>query len=444
MINKIKKLRNHQGFLKYFSSVSWLFGEKIFRMIIAMIIGILVARYLGPEQFGLLNYVISFVGLFGIIATLGINNIVVKKLVVNPAEKNVLLGTAFIIRVIGSILLMIVLTLFIQFTSNDSTTNMYIYILAFSTVILSFNVIDLYFQSEIKSKLVAISNLIALVITSLIKIVLIIYQAPLFYFVIMILVDSLLLALSLIYFYYKDNNKIKEWYFDKDKAKILLKEGFPLVLAAFAMSIYLKIDQVMIKELLGNTAVGYYAAAVRLSEALYFIPIAISISLFPSIIKTKENSDIYKKRIQALFSFLIWLAIIIAIPMTFLSNYIINILYGEAYQEAGNVLMIHIWAAVFVFLGEASSRWFINENLQKLLFYRTIFGAILNIILNYYLIQMYGIYGAAIATIISQVFSVYLFNLFGKQTQIIFKLQTKGFLAPYYYGKEYMKNRGIK
>lgn len=438
MIKKIIELNNNNGFKKYFKNTSWLFGEKIFRMSVGMIIGILVARYLGPEKFGLLNYVISFVGLFGIIATLGINNIVVKKLVNNPHDENKLLGTSFVIRLIGSIILMLILTLFIQFTNNDNITNMYIYILAFSTVILSFNVIDLSFQSKVKSKFVVYSNIFTLVITSIIKLVLISMEAPLISFVIMILLDSLLLAIFLIYFYYKDHNKIATWFFDKEKAKELITEGFPLVLAGFAMSIYLKIDQVMINEMLGNESGGYYAAAVRLSESLYFIPIAISISLFPSIINSKKDIVKYKNRMQALFSFLIWFAILIAIPLTYFSDFIIDVLYGEAYQKSANVLMIHIWAGIFVFLGEATSRWFINENLQKLLFYRTALGAVLNIILNYYFIQSYGIYGAALATIISQIFSVYIFNLFGKKTFEIFKIQTKSFFAPYYYIKQYL------
>lgn len=442
MISINKYLKNHQGLKKYVSNISWLISEKIIRMIIGLFIGVLVARYLGPKQFGLLNYVISVVGLFGIIATLGINNIVVKKLVTYPEDKNIILGTAFCIRIVGSIILMLILTIFIQLTSNDNTTSMYIYILAFSTIILSFNVIDLYFQSKVKSKFVVYSNLFALMITSAIKVILILTSAPLFAFVIMILIDSFLLSIVLIYFYNKQNNKITAWFFDKEKAKEILKESLPLVLAAFAMSVYLKSDQVMLNQILGNEAVGQYAAAVRLSEAFYFIPIAVSISLFPALINAKDNINIYNKRLQTLFSLLVWAAILIAVPMTFLSEFIIHLLYGEAYKEAGNILMLHIWAGIFVFLGEASTRWFINENLQKQLFYRTALGAMLNILLNYFFIKSYGAYGAALATIISQFFSVYIFNLFGKRTFILFKVQSMAFLAPYFYGKELLYYKG--
>jgi len=438
----LNKLKSHKGFMKYFKNTSWLFGEKFFRMFVGMFIGVLIARYLGPDQFGLLNYVISFVGLFGIIATLGINNIIVKKLLNDEKSQDTILGTAFGIRIFGSIILMFILTIFMQFTSNDSSTNMYIYILAFSTVVLSFNVIDLFFQSHVQSKFVASSNLFALIVTSIIKVYLIVVEAPLIAFIVVILFDSFILASSLIYFYFKTNNNIFKWSFDVKFAKQILKESWPLVLAGLAASVYLKIDQIMLMEMVGNKAVGHYAAAVRISEAWYFIPIAISASLFPAIINAKKiDNALYSERLQQLFSFLVWFAVLIAIPMTFFSEILINTLYGEAYFQAGPVLMLHIWSAVFIFLGEASTRWFISENLQKYLFYRTAMGAILNIFLNYILIGKYGVYGAALATIISQFFSVYIFNLFGKNTWPVFKLQTLAFFAPYIYAKKYLINR---
>jgi O-antigen/teichoic acid export membrane protein len=439
MISKLKQLKNHQGFIKYFKNTSWLFSEKIFRMFISLFIGIFVARYLGPNQFGVLNYVISFVGLFGIIATLGINNIVVKHLVNNKNLKNTILGTAFSIRLLGAMLLIFILTIFMYISNNSSLINTYIYILAFSTVILSFNVIDLFFQSRIKSKFVANSNLFAMILTSAIKVYLIIIKAPLIAFITVILLDSFILASGLIYFYLKTNNNILKWSFNMKLAKQILQESWPLVLAGLAVSIYLKVDQIMLMEMMGTEAVGHYAAAVRISEAWYFIPIVISSSLFPAIINAKKNDNkLYFKRLKQLLSFLVWFAIFIAIPMTFFSKNLIDTLYGNAYYQAGPVLMLHIWGAVFIFLGEASSRWFISENLQRYLFYRTLMGAILNILLNYFLINHYGIYGAALSTIISQFFSVYIFNLFNKKTLPIFKLQTFAFFAPYIYIEKYL------
>lgn len=191
----------------------------------------------------------------------------------------------------------------------------------------------------------------------------------------------------------------------------------------------MKIDQVMIKEMLDNKAVGDYAAAVRLSEAWYFIPMVITSSLFPAIINAKKISEeLYYKRLQKLYDLMVWMAITIALPMTFLSDWVVNLLYGTKYSEAGNVLIINAWAGIFVFLGIASNKWFMIENLQQFLFYRTFAGAIFNFILNVILIPEIGIQGAAIATLFSQMIAAYLFDFFTDITRKIFFMKTKSLL----------------
>jgi len=188
----------------------------------------------------------------------------------------------------------------------------------------------------------------------------------------------------------------------------------------------------MIKEMLDSESVGQYAAAVRLSEAWYFIPMVISASLFPAIINAKKQSEeLYYARLQKLYDLMVWMAIAIAIPMTFMSDWIVELLYGSKYSESGSVLMIHIWTSLFVFLGVASSKWFITENLQRYSFYRTLAGLVVNISLNFILIPEFGIYGAAYATLISQIIASYLFNVANKRSRYTFLLQTNAILLPF-------------
>ena len=191
--------------------------------------------------------------------------------------------------------------------------------------------------------------------------------------------------------------------------------------------IYMRIDQIMIQEMLGEREVGLFSAAVRISEVWYFIPMIITASLFPSIVNAKKISEeLYYARLQRLYTFMVWLAIAIALPMTFLSDWLVTLLYGESYREAGQVLMVHIWAGVFVFLGVASGRWLISENLQWIAFYRTFSGAIINIILNFVLIPIYGLIGAAIATVIAQTMAAFVCDILSKKTRMAFfmKLNT--------------------
>jgi len=431
MTTKIKLLFKHQGFKKYFANTSWLFAEKILRMTVGLFVGIWVARYLGPDRFGLLSYAQSFGGLFSAIATLGLDGIVVRELVKHSEKESELLGTAFYLKLIGAFLTLIVLYIAIHFTSNDTYTKILIFIIASATIFQAFNVIDLYFQAKVMSKYVVFANSFTLLISSLVKIILIINQAPLIAFAWMVVLDSLVMALGYVYWYFKVKKEffLRKIEFKFKIAKQLLKDSWPLVLSGMVIAIYMRIDQVMIKEMLDNKAVGNYAAAVRLSEAWYFIPMVIASSLFPAIINAKKQSEeLYYKRLQKLYDLMVWMAIAIALPMTFLSDWVVNLLYGSQYNQAGGVLMIHIWAGIFVFLGVASSKWFIAENLQKFSFYRTLTGAILNIILNIILIPKYNIKGAAIATLISQGVASYLFNAFNYKLRGNFFMQTKSLL----------------
>jgi len=402
-------------------------------MAVGLFVGVWVARYLGPEKYGLLSYAQSFVGLFAAFATLGLDSIVVRELVKRPDRSGELLGTAFGLKLIGALAVLGILAIAVSFTSNDDYTDTLIFIIASATIFQSFNVVDMYFQSRVLSKYVVFANVISLFLSTITKIILILFQAPLIAFAWVVVFDSLVLAMGYLYFYFKKNAifSIKNLTFSQSTAVNLLRDSWPLVLSGVVVSIYMKIDQVMIKEMIDSEAVGQYAAAVRLSETWYFIPMVIGSSLFPAIVNAKKVSEeLYYSRLQKLYDLMVWLAILIALPMTFLSDWIVNLLYGKQYYDSGSVLMIHIWAGIFVFLGVASSKWFVTENLQKYSFHRTLAGAVINIALNYMLIPIYSIYGAAFATLISQVIASYLYNAINRRTIITFKLQSNALFLP--------------
>ena len=451
-MQRLKVLKNHQGFMRYFKNTSWLFGEKILRMVVGLFVGIWVARYLGPEQFGLFSYAQSFVGLFTAIATLGLDGIVVRELVKDESRRDELIGTAFWLNILGALGVLIVLAIAINFTSNDSYTSSLVFIIASATIFQSFNVVDMYFQSKVLSKYIVYANVISLFISSIVKITLILNEAPLIAFAWVILFDSFILASGFIYFYLKnrchseqlehhsvlDTESSFAWGFNKSTALSLLKDSWPLILSGIVISIYMKIDQVMIKEMMNAEAVGQYAAAVRLSEVWYFIPMVIASSLFPAIINAKKVSkELYYARLQKLYGLMVWMAIAVALPMTFFSDWVVNFLYGEQYNQAESVLMVHIWAGVFVFLGVASGKWFMIENLQILSFWRTFYGMSINIVLNFLLIPKYGIQGAAIATLAANLVAAFIFDYFNKVTRPIFymKLQALILIKKGYKGK---------
>lgn len=405
----VKEIISHEGFRRYFSNTSWLLGEKILRMVVGLFVGIWVARYLGPEQFGLFSYAQSFVGLFATIATFGLDSIIVRELVKNKSRQDLLLGTAFRLKLIGALAVLLILSLAVSFTSNDSQTNFLIIIIASATIFQSFNVIDFYFQSRVQSRYAAFANAITLFISSLVKIVLILIGAPLIAFAWVVMFDSAILSLGFIYFYLKTGKELMKWKFEKEMALSLLKDSWPLIVSGIVISIYMKIDQVMIKEMLGSEAVGQYAAAVRLSEAWYFMPMIIVTSLFPAIINARSSSEqLYYSRLQRLYDFMVWMAITIAIPVSFLSDWIINLLYGSQYNHAGSVLMLLIWAGVFVSFSLVTEKHINLINKQKYTLITTSSGAFINVIFNLFFINSYGIAGAAYSTLLSYAISNYI------------------------------------
>ena len=390
------------GSKKYFTNTSWLFFERISRMVIILLVGIYVARYLGPSNYGLLSYAQSFVVLFSTIATLGLDNIVIRDLVRNEKKRDELLGVTFVLKVAGSILLLGMLSVIVKFTTNNNFTNLLILVIALAIIFKSFNAIDFYFRSKVLSKYAVYARTTSVVSSAIIKLLLIYFKMGLIYFAAVMVIESIILAIVLIIMYTKQKLNIFDWRIKFDLAKRLLKDSWPLILSGIAISIYMRIDQVMIKEMVDTKGVGNYAVAVRLSGAWYFVPMAITSSVFPAIINAKKISEkLYYARLQKLYDLMTWLAIGIALPITFLANDIIRLLFGIQYQDAAGVLRIYIWAGIFVFLGVVSSQYLIVENYTRISFFRTFVGMLVNVILNIILIPKYGINGAAIATVVS-------------------------------------------
>jgi len=395
-------------------------------MVAGLLVGIWVARYLGPSQFGLFSYAAAFAALFSSIAKLGLDSIVVRDLVREPELRDLYMGTAFWLKLFGAIAMMAVIGISMLFTTSDDTTNLYVLIIASGAIFQSFEVIDFYFQSKVLSKFVSVCKITQLGFSSVFKIYLIYIKSELLWFVLVSLVDQVTLAITLYLAYRYQKIGMFFRHFDKKIAKKLLLDSWSLVLSGLVIMIYMRIDQIMIKEMLNEKEVGLYSAAVRLSEVWYFVPVLITNSLFPSILNARNVSEaLYSQRIQRLYSFMFWSAVVIALPMTFLSRELIIFLYGQSFSSASDVLMINIWAGIFVFLGVASAKWFICEGLQKYSTFNTVVGAVFNIALNFILIPKYGIQGAAIATVASYSIAAYFMNLFFKSSRKNFNLLSR-------------------
>jgi len=416
---------------KLIGNTGWLFADRILRLGVGLWVGIWTARYLGPEQFGLFNYSIAFVALFSVFATLGLDGIVIRELVENPGRKDEILGTVFTLKLAGGCVTLAAAEAFIYLLRpNDSTAHLLVSIIAAGTLFQSFDAIDFWFQSRVESRFAVYAKSSAFLAVSVLKIVLIVNHASLVAFAWAGSLEILLGSIGLVLSYRRHGQQLSAWRIDGKRIAEMLKAAWPLTLSGVAVIIYMKIDQVMLGEMLDDTAVGIYSAAVRISEVLYFIPVSIVASVTPALIAAKRTGiDLYRRRVFQLFRMMSVIALLIAVPMTFASDYAVRALYRSQYEGAGPILAVHIWAALFVFLGVAQGPWTINEGLTRLALFRTVSGAVVNVLLNLLLIPRYGPIGAAIATTASYALSAVLLNAVSGRTREIFWLQLKSILV---------------
>lgn len=411
--------------VKILSNIGWLTADKLLRMGMGLLVGVWVARYLGPEQFGLVNYASAFIGLFAVIGTLGLNSIVVRDLVSNPDQAGLTLGTAALLQLLAGFLAFILAVVSILLLRpDDGMTQWIVTILGTGLLFKASETAAYWFEAQVECKFVVWANNLVFLTFTVVKIILILANAPLSAFILAMLGETVFAALAVLAMFSTRGPGLAILGAQLARARTLLHDSWPLILAGLAVAFYMKIDQIMLGQMLNNEKVGIYSAAVRISEVWYFIPMAIVASLFPAIIDAKNTSEsLYYQRLQRLYDLMVKLSLAIAIPMSFLSDDLVDLLYGTAYAGAGTVLSIHIWSSVFVFLGVASSQWFVVENRQILSLQRTALGALVNVGLNLLMIPKFEVLGAAIATVIAQGFATFFFDALTKETRPMFAMK---------------------
>ena len=401
---------------KILSNISWLFFDKIIRILGGLIIGIWVARYLGTEQFGILNYGMAFVAMFSFLPNLGFNQIVVRDVTKYPEKTNQILGSSLVLKLLGSSLAVALIFLIVLNLNETDTIVKYVIILfSIGFIFQAFDVIDFFYQSQMLSKYVVFSRNITFIIINGIKIFLILHEYDLIWFVITATFGFFLDALFLIIAYTKTHKSILNWRFNKDMAFELMKNSWPLMLSAFLISIHMKIDQVMIGNILDTKQVGICSVTVKLSEFWYFIPAIIISTLMPYFVNLREaNQKLYNGRLMQLYSLMFWMGLSIGIFVMIFGEDVIRLLFGEAYTEAYSALVFNIWSGIFISQAMARGIWMISENLQIYRLYNNLIVVNINIITNIILIPKIGITGAAIATLLTQALGAWVVSFLWK------------------------------
>ena len=413
-------------------NTSWLAYDRVIRLAINLFVVGWMARYLGPRLYGLFDYATSITMLVGVLAAFGTNSIVIRDLVKNRERSGEILGSAFLIRQFGGIMTVVISTVVVFILNpEEPMTQLLVVVISITFVFASIDVVDLYFQSHIKSKYSVIANNTAFMLLSIIRILLIVYKAPLMAFAIAATVEVAVAQVGMLIIYRKvTGHFIFRWKWNFGIAKQMLRDSWPLMLAGASNYFMLKVSQIMLGNMASYTEVGEYAAAVKISEVWYFVPTVIYSSMYPKLVEFKAASEEkYYKRLMDYFTIMALISYLAVIPTFFLNEWIINIIFGSQYIKASFILGIHIWAGIFVSMYQARNTWCNIENFTKSIFYSTIAGAILNIILNVPLIRYYGGVGAAVSVMIARIFTGFLSTIF--MSRRVFFMQVKSL---YLYG----------
>lgn len=395
------------------SNLSWLAMDKGCRILGGVVVGVLVARHLGPEQFGILNYAIAFVFLFSFMSDLGLRQIVIREIKNVPEQQEVLLGTAFVIKLAGGfIAFALAYLLALLLMPAEPELQLLVLIIAAGFIFQSLDVIDYFYQSRIQSRPVVISRNLAYLVSAALKIAFIALDLGVAWFALAGTIDLMIAAILMIYSYRKLGRFIFRWKTSLNLSRQLLMYSWPLMLSTFLISVHMRVDQIMIGTMLDDTRVGLYSVAVRLSEFWYFMPTIIVSTLLPYFVELRKQDPVsYTRKLTQLYSLMFWMGMLVGTLVMLWGEPLIVVLFGQDYQNSYQALVWNIWAGIFVAQGLARGIWMVAEDLQKYRVYSNVFAVLLNVGLNLLLIPRFGIKGAALSTLATQALALWGFSM---------------------------------
>jgi O-antigen/teichoic acid export membrane protein len=439
-----KKIINQYSFL---TNTKWLMLEKIFRIILSFSVSIWLANYLGVENFGFLNYALSFALIFSSLLTLGLDKYLPKEIVLNPQKEDEVLGSSLHLRLIGSVFMLIVTGLASYFFQNEKNPNfmLLVIIISIGYTFRVFDILKYWFESHMISIYSLAAQSSALVISNLAKILFIFMDLDVVYFAIAIAMEYIVQASMLIYFYKKFRKTEHFFNFSLKKSINILKITWPLIFASFLTDIYSKVDIIMLGKLSSNENVGLYTVATKICTSWLFIPTTIAIAYYPALldILKRNRTEEFKKVSTHLMNLIISLSLFISIVFTVFSREVISLLFSAEYIDSAGILSIYIWGTIFISISSITNRIFVAKDLTNFILNRAIIGFIVNIGLNFILIPTYGGMGAALSTVFSLFLTLFVLNFINSGTRNIFYLQVKAFNFMIFF-KSYTVIRNLK
>jgi len=380
---------------------AWQISEKIFRFLFGFLISTLVIKHLGPTNFGYFSYALTISSFFGLISKFGLDSILVKEFSSNENKniENELLSNGLAIRIIISFLSVLIVVPLLFFFREDYLIISLVTIFLISNIFQSYELFEALLQSRLKNKISSIIAVCVVLIASIIRVLFLELELSVIYFAIALLIETFLLF-AITYLYLK-KKKLKIVKPSFEKIKSLINKSLPLLIASLFQFVYLKMDLVMLRHMMNIESVGIYGAAVKVSEILYFIPILISNSFFPILVKNISDKKSFREITSKLMKINFSISFSFIFILFFLATWLVNTLYSPEYAISSDIIKIHVWSILFISLNSICSKLIIIKKKQKVFIKIAILGAIVNILLNTVLIPLYGLYGASYSTLMS-------------------------------------------
>lgn len=414
----------------------WIIGEQVFQMLLSLLVGIWTARYLGPSNYGTLQYTAAFISFFLNIASLGMEGVIIKKMIEKPDEEGVYLGSAIVFRLVAGLLSSIAIILLILILNPGDVLKLVLVLIQTTQFIFkSSEILNAWFQRRLQSKYVSIGKMLASIIVSAYKIFLLITAQDLVWFAVSYALTDFVLAAVLVFYYKREGGQ--KLSFDFTKGWTLLIGSYHFVLADIMSSIYVYSDRIMIGKMMSDADVGFYTTAATINMMWLFVPNAIIKSFRPTIMELKEkgNEFLYIRRTEQLMSTIFWLSTGVAIVLSILGRFAIHILYGDAYLPAVAPLIVLSWSTVFAVTSMTRGVWILSEGKNKYVKHFTFIGAFLNVVMNLILIPTWGIWGAAFSTLITEIVVCVVSPYFFKETRALGKMVVRSILCKWYFNK---------
>jgi O-antigen/teichoic acid export membrane protein len=392
-----------------------------------------VGRHLGVEQFGQLNYAINLAAIFGAVASLGFDGIVIREMVRAPADTPRLLCTAFGMRLVGG-LFAVLLALLVSMLSGDSSLGTTLVVLiAVGFLPGAFEVLELWFQKNIQAKFTVAARIGSALVAGILRLLLVWHGASLVAFAVMQAVEAALAAAALVWVFHARGESMRGWRFDGVAARRILRDCWPLILSGVLVAVYYRVEQILVKTVLGDYSLGIYYASVRVTDMWSFIPAVILATIFPLLVEGHLKADPVRssQRLQLVFDLLTMLGLATAVAVTVLAKFLVPLVFGAEYASAAMVLMIHAWMAPVAFSGSVRAQFMLLENITIFHTFAAGLGILINIPLALWLMQKFGVNGAALAVVSTTWFTGFGTSFIFPKLRSCGILQARALLAPF-------------